>query len=285
MDFNKLFDKIELYDIGRESFFKLQERTADKAFRDKLILADIYFKRGDDIFEPYLKSFADEEGVAAEILNLYIFLRKSEELLAEYLRRGYGDDVFYDSMRAISVAARFYYELNGIYGISPTHRMWFRRLFACSMFRFGRLEFEPYASKFDLELEGKSIKKGDLCVTVHIPRYDNFAEEHCEDSYRRAREFFKEHFGVDELFIFCTSWLIDPWISESLGEGSNIAKFQQKYKVLEITENTDVVISWVFNNTKYENIDDYPEDTSMQRIVKDRLKKGLPVGVAAGVRL
>ncbi len=284
MDFNKMFEKMQLADEGIKSFYELHKRCESKSFCDKLAMSNILFRRGDDVFLPFLEAFAAEEGVPVEIMNLYIFLRKGEDLLAEFIEKGYGEEVFYDSMRAISTACRYYREANGIYGISPTHRVWFRRLFACGMFRLGRFEFEPIVSQYDAELESTQIKRGDLCVTVHIPRYESFTEEVCEDSYRLAREFFKKHFGIEHLFIFCTSWLIHPWISECLGENSRIAAFQKKYKLLKTTEEPDIVVSWVFGK-EMENIDDYPENTSMQRIVKERLKKGLPLGVGAGIRL
>ncbi len=283
MDFNKLFEKMGLADEGKEIFYNIHKRTEDKKFCDKLILANIMYKRGDDVFYPYLKSFAEEEGVCEEILNLYLYLRWSEDLLIEFIERGYDEEVFYDSMRAVAVSARYYLEAKGIYGVSPTHRLWFRRLFACSMFRFGRLEFEPIASQYDAELDGKKINVGDICVTVHIPRYDPLTKEACEDSYERAREFFKKHFGIETLFIFCSSWLIHPWLSECLGKDSKIAAFQQGYKLLKATESPDTVVAWVFPE-KCENPDDYPENTSLQRIAKERIKKGLPLGIGAGVR-
>ncbi len=284
MDFDKLFKEIGLADIGIESFYSIHKRASDKHFCDRLVLADILFKRGDDLFYPYLQEFAKDEGLAEEVLNLYIFLRKSERLLEEFKERGYGEELFYSSMRSIQISARYYYEKCGIYGTSPTHRVWFRRLFALGMFRFERLEFEPITSAYDVEIDGKTIKKGDFCVTVHIPRYDPLTKELCEKSYAEAREFFKKHYGVETLFIFCNSWLMHPWLSECLGENSKIASFQQGYKLLDVADSPDAVIAWAFPE-KCENPDDYPENTSLQRAAKERIKKGLPLGYAAGVKL
>ena len=285
MNFEKLFDGMELRDMGRESFYALHKRTSDKKFNDAVMMADILYQRGDDVFCPFLDKLAEQEGVSSEVMNLYLYLRKGEKLLDEYKRRGYDEAVFYDSMRAISVACRNNYEKKGIYGVTqPTHRIWFRRLFACAMFRFGRLEFEPYLSEFDVEIDGKKVSKGDLCIKTHIPRFESFNEELCEDSYSRAREFFKKHFGIEDVFIFCSSWLIHPWLSECLRPDSTIVNFQSKYKILTVTESPDSVIGWIYPQ-KCENIDDYPEQTSLQRIAKERLKKGLPLGTAMGVRL
>jgi len=54
--------------------------------------------------------------------------------------------------------------------------------------------------------------------------------------------------------------------------------------VLKTTLNPDSLVRVAFQEKK-ENIDDYPEDTSLQRAVKERLKNGLPMGTAVGIRL
>ncbi len=285
MDFNYLFDKIELWDMGREQFFDIHKRAENKRFSDNVKMAYLKFRRGDDVFAPFLEKFAEEEGLLPDVLNLYLFFRFTEPLYAEYKSRGYDDSVYYDSVRALAATGRTHFIRCDVCGVrQPGGRNWFRRLFSLGIFRFGRLEFEIIPAPFDAEINGESIKKGELCVTTHIPGFAKLDEELCENAYSAAREFFGKHFGIKKLFFFCDSWLLHPWLKEVLGESSGIIKFQNKYRVYTSVIDHDDVIEHVFTRFR-DSVDEYPEDTSLQRIVKERLKSGAPMGTAVGVRL
>ena len=83
---------------------------------------------------------------------------------------------------------------------------------------------------------------------------------------------------------YCASWLLQPWLPDALPETSRIVKFQSKYQILDFVDDPEDVTLWVFPQ-KCENIEDYPEDTSVRRAVKNRLRRGEVIGYGAGVRL
>ncbi len=285
MNFNSLFDKIEMPKLAEDNFYTLHKRASQKRFSDSVRLAHILFMQSDDAFAPFLKSFAAEEKVLPEVMNFYLYLRFSENLKKEYERRGYGESIFYDSILDLASSGRRLYERTGIFGISqPAGRLWFRRLFSLSIFRFGRLAFELIPAPCDAEVYGEKICKGELCVTTHIPAFSKLDERLCEESYSAVREFLRKHFGIKKPIIFCTSWLIHPFLSEVLGEESGIVKFQRKFKLLSYHYDSEAVIYRVFPAV-CDNIDDYPENTTLQKIVKQRLLDNMPIGVGVGVRL
>ncbi len=276
MDYDFLFDKIELCDETKAVFWDLHKRVGNKKFSDSVKLAYILFRRGDDLFAPFLEKFAKEENVTPERMNLYLYFRFGEHLYEEYKHHGFDDEIFYANMKDISGV--------GPSGIDqPKARIWFRRIFALSQFKIGCLVFEIVPAIRDAEIEGFKIQKGELCITTHIPR-KKLDDALCEESYEKARRLFSSYLGLERIFIFCTSWLIHPFLSECLPEDSGIVKFQSKYKLLKALQDEESVITRVFPKI-CENIDDYPEDTTLRKIVKHRLKNKLPLGIATGVRL
>lgn len=82
--------------------------------------------------------------------------------------------------------------------------------------------------------------------------------------YARAKEFAKQHLGMEDPFFFCNSWLIHPWMTEDLPESSRIVQFQKKYKVIHIEQDENAVIHQVFDHA-YEDPKDYPEDNTLLR--------------------
>ena len=141
----------------------------------------------------------------------------------------------------------------------------------------------------DIEVDGKSVKEGETCISVHIPRFDSFEEEACEASYARAREFFKKFYNMDNIIFICHSWMLYPWLCEVLRETSTIARFQKKFKIIQVDE-SDAGIGWIFGSgaglgKKVESIEEYPEDNSLRRAAKQRLREGKKLGAGLGARL
>lgn len=285
MDYNYYFDKIGLWDEGRESFFSIHEKLKDAEFSNTLSAAFDSYDKGDKAFEAFLLPLVEKLGFPIEVLTTYFYVRISERTFEEYKKLGIGEDVFYDTMNEIAISSRLGYDRHGVYGIPQApERDWDRLLLDCKLFRFERLQFELIEAPVDAEIDGYKISKGEPCINTHIQGYSPLREEDCEKSYALAREFFKKYFGIETCFFFCYSWLLHPWLAECLSESSGIVKFQRKFKILSIAENPKAVVSYVFFK-KFEDPDLYPEDTTLQRLVKQRLKNNSPLGTAHGVRL
>lgn len=284
MDFQYMMEQIGLAQQGIDSFYAIHSRCADPAFVKRLEQNFAAYDQGLDVFSPDLEAFAEELGIHVAVLNLYVYIRLSERTLENFRKLGYPDEVFYDTMKDLTIDSRRYEELTGVYGISPKpHRWWITFHLDCKMFRFGRLQFNLKPAPFDFELDGRLIKEGTPGLNAHISRYEPLSDEACEDSYARAKEFAIKHLGIAEPFFFCHSWLIHPWMTEDLAETSRIVQFQKKYKVLTIEQDEDAVINQVFEQ-KCEDPKDYPEDNSLRRAAKKRLIEGKPLGLSLGAR-
>jgi len=285
MDYVKLFDMIGLREEGREHFAKLHARTADPLFCDALDEAIREYDKGDDEFTVYLNDFAKRENVSPEVMNLYIYIRLSERTLNAYHKRGIDDAIFYDTMREIEIDCRSCSERHGIYGITqPVYRRWLRNHLGNRIYRFGRLQFELIESPYSTTIGEVAVEKGDTLLSAHIPSYEKLDPAEAEKSYDRAREFFTKYYGLEKCVFYCDSWLLHPWIGKDMPETSNIVKFQSRYKTLEVVEDPMVVIRHVFSKV-CDDVNDYPEDTSLRRALKRRLIEKLPLGSGIGVRL
>ena len=65
---------------------------------------------------------------------------------------------------------------------------------------------------------------------------------------------------------------------------SRIVRFQSKYKIIDFVDDPGDMLIWVFPK-RFENIEDYPEDNTLRRLTKERMRRGGILGYGVGVRL
>mgnify|MGYP003294419345 CR=1 FL=1 len=286
MDFTKYLEKIQLQETACQSFWELHCRCGNADFEKNLSACYEAYAQGDEAFGAALKTFAEEEGVTPEQINLYVFLRMSEKTLEGYLAKGIGEDVFYESMYSMTVCCQVCYDRLGIYGIDQaTYRRWQRYVLDGTLFRLGRLEFQLKVLDEDIEIGTVKVPAGETVISVHIPRYLPLKEEDCEKSYACAREFFRRYYGMETCVFVCHSWLLHPWMQECLPETSAIIRFQKKFKLLRVEQSVASAVSWIFPGYEGKPVSEYPADTSLRRAAIDRINRGLSIGTAFGVRL
>lgn len=266
------------------------DRTIRNEYSTDFSFARVEYDKGDKAFENYLFSLAKRSKIPVNTLNLYLYLIFAEDSYREYQNLGIEDEVFIKTMTSFSVASHLALSIGQEFGlVQPLYRECYRRELGCRLFTLGRLSFELVESPCDLEIDGKCISKGNLCVSVHIPRFEPFNEDICETSYSLARKFFKKHFGLKQVFFICHSWMLYPWLREVLPETSSILQFHRKFKIYKVDENNKG-IAWIFGAgtglyKEVESIDNLPEDTMLRRAAKHRLKEGKCLGVGHGIRL
>ena len=259
-------------------------------YAEDLLNAYVEYDKGDEAFGEYLLRFAEKSGIHVNTLNLYLYLRFLENTYKEYEKHGISEDIFIDTMSGFSVVSRLSLDKDGVLGLLQSiHRPWFRRELGCRIYTLGSLSFELLEAPCNMEIGGKSMKKGEMCISVHIPRSVRFDENSCEASYAQAREFFKKFYDMDNIIFMCHSWMLYPWLCEVLPETSAIVNFQKKFKIIQVDEN-EAGVGWIFSTgtgflNKDEPIENYPEDTSLRRAAKQRLLEGKKLGAGLGIRL
>ena len=258
-------------------------------FPEELSFARTAYDKGEEGFAEYLSEFSEKSDIPLNTLTLYIYLRLLEDTYKQYEKMGIDKSVFLATMEDFSVVSRLPLYTDEPFGISKEVFLpWLRRNVDCTIYRIGNLEFEIMDALCDMEIDGRSIKEGEKCIAVHIPRKVDFNEELCEDSYRRAREFFKKYYSMENMIFMCWSWLLYPWLCEVLPEKSSIVKFQKKFKIIKLYEDNCGLYS-LFEGCLGKDgkapIEDLPENTSLRRAAKKRLSEGGNLGRGLGIRL
>ncbi len=284
MDFETLFDGIGLEQEGRDSFRQLHARREEPEFAASMAEGFRIYEEGDPAFGTFLESFSAREQLPAEVLNLYFYLLKAMDTYAVYKEKGIRQEIFNDTFRDLAINSAMNRAANGVYGIpQKIYRRWLRRYFECRLYQIGNLRYELVPSPYDARIGELSVTKGDRVLSVHIPG-GNLEESRCEASYAAAREFFRKYYGMDTPVFFCLSWLLQPWLSQVLPPDSRIVRFQSKYKIIDFVDDPGDMLIWVFPK-RFENIEDYPEDNTLRRLTKERMRRGGILGYGVGVRL
>ncbi len=283
LDYSVLFEKIALPREGVELFEALEEkRNFDARFASDVSAVLELHGSNLDACETLASELAEKYGIAKCSFLLYIQLCLCEKAYNAYVENGWDIDVFYDSMSDICVRIERNYRIYKSDAVGVDNFKWLAGFIKPELFKIGRLEYAIYKITKDFEFDGVSYHSGDKAMTIHIPAYLKFTHELCHESYRRAREFFDKSLGMKDIPIICNSWMIHPYLQEILPHESSISQFGRDFHIYDTTVDPDAPISWVFGK-KEENLDDYPQDTTLQRNLVAWLKKGGTVGRGIGI--
>lgn len=216
----------------------------------------------------------------------YIWLALSLAVALEdkklYSEIGIPEKVFYDTMGIFSRDVNEHKESFGGYGFD--RQFWTYRELSRVIFRIGELEYETTSyNDDDVLINGKTvIKKGDKILSIHIPSDGAITRQNCKASLSAAKKFFAEYFPDFhyEMF-FCQSWIISPFLKEVLPETSNIVGFINLFEIYKTYPDDEGYKNWVFKNQNI-SIEEFPQNTSLQRNITAHLKKGGKIGAASG---
>ena len=168
-------------------------------------------------------------------------------------------------MRCFTRFMKEHRALTGEWGFDRGRWAW--RATALRLFRIGALEYE--------------LEKGR--VSLHIPSDGSLQKEAVRDSLHGARAFLRTYFpAYGEAPFWCSSWLLHPALRELLNEKSNIVRFRALFDVQRVDNEDLSYRAFVFRRPDG-NVFDYPEETALQRRLKQYLLAGGRFGSASGV--
>ncbi len=215
--------------------------------------------------------------------KLAVCLTAARETYKKYEAMGINNETFATTMGCFS---RFVNEHKVSYGVYGFDREWWTtRQLSLRLFRIGELEYELRQSKTP---DTEAIGTGANCnccrrtIAVHIPSDACLSAEKRHASYAAARVFIAQHFPA-YADSECTlhTWLLYPGLSEVLSPNSRILDFQRDYDIVEVDHEDKGFMHWVFKNSNLA-LEELPEDTSLQRRVKELLISGRTLGSAWG---
>ena len=88
--------------------------------------------------------------------------------------------------------------------------------------------------------------------------------------------FFPRFFGDRAVQDFwCESWLLDPELAAALPAESNISRFQRRWQICgEPKPGDEDALFFTFARRGAVDLDALPRDTTLQRVITDRLRAG-----------
>ena len=158
---------------------------------------------------------------------------------------------------------------------------WLAEHFTGRLFQLGRLQFDRGGlggtTSRELQAAGIDIQHHDPVMGVHIPDYMGaFDPAACDESFAMAREFFPRHFPEENLeIVTCYSWLLSRDLAAYLPETSNILAFQRRFTInyRDRPHQDEFFFASVFQKSPSE-IDQLPQDTSLQRAIVEHVRSG-----------
>ena len=214
-------------------------------------------------------------------LNLVVFMLKCEKAYNEYQKRGISDEIFYDTLKDIAVWEENYEGAFNKEGLAEI--FWLNNHVSLNLFKIGRLQYQ--FETVWVESPKHKLKKGDKVLNLHITQGESLDYEVCKKSYDEANKFFSEKYPeFDYDYFACHTWFFDPEIKNFVSEKSNILKFASDFEIISYEEKNSAV-RYVFGEKAVElPVDEYPEETSIQKRMKAFLKNGGVLRVGYGFR-
>ena len=278
--------KQKAHDLMKKLDFPTDAQKEMLSILDKLLkncdFLDIIKQYENDSFDfdlmlSNMKAIAEKCNICPYSAYMILFICMSERLHKLYNEKGIDDTIFYNTMLDL----RYKFEEcklvhNQIGTFVPK---WYKGFFEMKIFALGRLQFEINHTWFDCKVNGKTIPKGTKVLSVHIPRTGTKLEHSLVlESYKNAKQFFKDEFNEDIIFI-CNSWLLYPWNRTVLKDGSNLALFYDDFTVVQSGEYNNYSEIWRLFDCLYDgNPDNLPSDTSLRRAYIERIKSNQPIG-------
>ena len=187
----------------------------------------------------------------------------------KYQELGISDDIFASTMKCFT---RFIQERwNGYHEWIFDRDWWSYRQIAMTIFRLGELEYEM------------KNKDNEQYISIHIPSDANLSIEKVGESLTYAKQFFNQYFSdYSNVEYRCHSWLLSPALKNLLPPHSNILKFQSLFTLIKEDYSSSGYIEWVYKR-KYQDYQELPENTTLQRNLKQYLISGNVVSIGLGI--
>lgn len=150
---------------------------------------------------------------------------------------------------------------------------WLTLHMAGNIFRIGRLQFH-LVSDVSGDAEASGDAGGSWALGVHIPEDGGLSPALVDASFGQAREFFDRYFPDKAVSAAsCDSWMLDPYLAHQLPH-SNIAAFARRFTVDRCSDAPGDAVYFTFRQRGMENLDRLPRETSLQRVVLERIDDG-----------
>lgn len=139
----------------------------------------------------------------------------------------------------------------------------------------------PYGKALPCQIElpisdwREVLKNGELVLTIHIPATGPLVHSECGESFRQMADFHPKYFPEYKFkALTCVSWLLDGQFEQQLPASSNIVQFLREYYLHPVPNSDDQQTFDRIFGKKFDDLNDAPQNTSLQRVIVKHLKTG-----------
>ncbi|MEV7662140.1 acyltransferase domain-containing protein [Paenarthrobacter sp. NPDC089316] len=205
------------------------------------------------------------DGNASEASWIEALLRFAPSVHAYHLELGISPVVSAASLADVGLQLRINRRVHGRFGLDTWG--WLTLHMAGNLFRLGRLQFHLVPADVSVSASGWALG-------VHIPEDGGLSPALVDESFAEARSFFPRHFPDKPAAVAtCDSWMLDPYLSERL-PNSNIASFARRFTLDGCTDAQSDAVYFTFRQRGLQDLEKLPRDTSLQRVVLERIDDG-----------
>ncbi|WP_416403229.1 acyltransferase domain-containing protein [Arthrobacter sp. LFS091] len=172
------------------------------------------------------------------------------------------------SLGDVGLQLRINRRVHGRFGLDTWS--WLTLHMAGNLFRLGRLQFHLVRNSDVAEQQrGSGWELG-----VHIPEDGGLSPALVDASFTEAGGFFPRYFPDKPAdTATCDSWMLDPYLLERLPD-SNIASFARRFTLDRCTDAPTDAVYFTFRQRGLQDLDKLPRETSLQRVVLERIDDG-----------
>lgn len=227
---------------------------------------------------PPFPALPESIGVLRRYFYVYVFLAALPYVRAFHRQRGIPGEISRLTLADLGRSMAVHRRRHGMGGLDLAP--WLMRHFRGNIYQLGRLQFERVRlgtrTAAAALAAGEPSRSGEPALAVHIPDfYGPLTPRACDESFARAKEFFGRHFPEEGVSVaVCHSWLLDEQLAEYLRAGSNILRFQRRFRpAYRLDYDDEIILGFVFGHTPA-SLDELPRRTTLQRAVVDHLRAG-----------
>lgn len=215
-------------------------------------------------------ALADKLGENTDKVMLALCMMMCVDAKVRYDEIGASDEIYYASMRELTIWSKRCFAERGHVGIYGHD--WMNNFIEPHLFRIGRLEFERLKFEEGCEYHGHGIDLagGDGVINIHIPEDGALCHDEVIESYRKAYEFF----GLKGNSPFvCHTWLLYPGNRDFLPEKSNIRAFMDDFELVYSKDIKNCSDLWrVFGRRESYDPATLPRDNSLRKNLAEYLE-------------
>ena len=193
--------------------------------------------------------------------------------VSDWMRlQGIPDEVVTATLSDVGRQLRLHHRHTGRTGLDAPS--WPSAVLAGTFYQLGRLQFDL------------AFQQHEWVLDVHIPESGPLTPAAVSASFDHAVMFFGEYFPDRPVTAaVCGSWLLDPYLAEHLPPTSNIVAFGQLFTPVGEPRYDELdALYFTFGQRSLDNLDRLPRESSLQRLVLDRLAAGEHWQVVQGYR-